>query len=96
MGLAMPSIELVTSTLDQIRSEEITSSSEFINVSNTPDDFQPVAHTLVKLLTITPDHECCNLLTCFIDHWVSGAAEKFQKTTLGLPNILANGWNKMC
>ena len=84
----MTSNEFVTSTLEKICNSrgKSASNSDFVNFSKVLDDFLPIAHSFVECLSESPSTQHCNLLTNLIDYWVKCAAEKFQKSAVGLPS----------
>ena len=87
MGLSMSSIDFVTRVLERIvREEKRYSSMDFVNFAKVINDLPPDARLLVKVLSESPEHCCCNLLTCLIDDRVTIAAEKFLKSAARLPD----------
>jgi len=85
MGLSMPTIEFVTTTLEQISNMDSIASSDFLNFAKILDDFLSNASTLVSFLSGCPDNDLCKLLAGVIDHLAKCAGEKFPKTASGLP-----------
>jgi len=68
MGLSMPSIEFVTTTLEQILNRDSIASSDFLNFTKKLDDFLSDASTLVSLLSGSPYNHLCKLLVGAIYH----------------------------
>ena len=84
LSLSVETVEFVTSVLERIHTNCITSSREFNNFTAVLDAFPSDARTYVKLLSVSPKTPGVLLLCNRVEKSIVSAAEKFPKKAAGL------------
>ena len=84
LSLSVETVEFVTSVLERIHTNCITSSREFNNFTAVLDAFPSDARIYVKLLSVSPKNPGVLLLRNVVEKFIVSAAEKFPKKAAGL------------
>jgi len=86
-GMAMSPAEFVSSTLTRICDPDTSSyGSDFSNLCVVMKSLPSTACTYVRLIADSPDDTCFCLLVGVVENWIRDMAERFPKTSAGVPN----------
>jgi hypothetical protein len=85
-GMAMSPAEFVSSTLMRICNPDTGCGSNFNNLCTVMSLLSPSTCTYVMLVANSPKDNCFSLLVGVMENWIHDMAERFPKTTAGVPN----------
>ena len=83
----MSTAKFVSSTLMRICDPDPSSyGSDFSKLCVVMKSLPSTARTYVRLVADSPDSNCFCLLVGVVDNWIRDMAERFPKTSAGVPN----------
>jgi hypothetical protein len=86
-GMAMSTAKFVSSTLMRICDPDPSSyGSDFSKLCAVMKSLPSTARTYVWLVADSPDSNCFCLLVGVVENWIRDMAERFPKTSAGVPN----------
>jgi len=86
-GMAMSPAEFVLWTLTRICDPDPSPCGlDFSNLCVVMKSLPSTAHTYVRLIADSPDDACFCLLVGVVENWIRDMAERFPKTSAGVPN----------